>query len=156
MAQFFNVFVKITGQAFIPMGLPVDYVWEVNDVVARYVVNNGDAVYCDSAGVPIVPPWPPTIQGIIADGVTVTLDYDLDMLIDSQLGLTILVDEVEATISGVAATDSNVDITVSAAITAGQVVEVAYNSGAGNIRSDATAPADAASFNSTVASNVTT
>jgi len=153
--QYFDVYVKIINAKFVPMDLPVDYVYRCNGVLARYMVANGDAIHCDSSGDPQVPAWPPALVGTIADGVTVTLDYDISMLIDSQLGLTVTVDSVEATITGVAASDTNVDITLAAAITAGQNVVVDYSSALGSIRSDATTPSDAPAFNDIVASNVT-
>jgi len=55
MAQDHNVYSKIVGGTFQPMGLPVDTVWPMNDVVQRFVVENGYAVVTDADGVePVV------------------------------------------------------------------------------------------------------
>jgi len=46
-------YVKIITGTFRPMGLPIDYVWKVNQVVADYVVAGGYAILTDAIGDPI-------------------------------------------------------------------------------------------------------
>jgi len=152
--QLSDVFIKITSK-FRPMNLPVDTIWKCTSVLSRYVVGNGDAIHCDAAGNPQVPTWTPGLQGQIVDGTALTLDYDIQMLVDSQLGLSATVDGSDAPITSVSATDTNVNIVLTSAVTAGQVVTVTYNATLGNIRSDAISPVDATSFNDLAVNNVT-
>ena len=152
--QLSDVFIKITSK-FRPMNLPIDTVWPCTSVIARYVVGNGDAIHCDAFGNAAVPTWPPALQGQIVDGTALTLDYDIQMLITSAVGLSATVDGSDAPITSVSATGTNVDIVLTSAVTAGQVVTVTYNATLGNIRSDATSPVDATSFNDLAVTNVT-
>jgi len=46
-------YVKIITATFRPMGLPIGYVWKVNQVVANYVVAGGYAILTDAIGDPI-------------------------------------------------------------------------------------------------------
>lgn len=154
MGQDSQCYVKIITDAFRPMNMPVDFVWQVTDVVARYVVGNSDAIHCDSAGVAQVPDWAPTLQGIVADGTAVVIDYDLDMLVDSALGINVAVAGVDADITSVSANGSTVEIVMTVAITADQSVVVDFDQAVGNIRSNATIPVDALSFNDLVANNI--
>jgi len=152
--QLTDVFIKITSK-FRPMNLPVDYVWQCTSVLARYIVGNGDATHCDENGDPQVPTWTPGLVEVVSNTSTITLTYDIEMLVDSQAGLDVTIDGIAATILGVDATDEVVAITLTDVITAGQVVLVSYNSTTGSIRSNAIVPVDALSFNDLNATNVT-
>jgi len=136
MGQFSKVFVKIIDGVFRPMGFPIGYVWQVNDVIAQYVTKGGYAVLCDEAGDEITPPWNPTVQSGEADTTTVTLTYDQTMAVTDSTGITVTVDGVAATISLVAAATNTIVITLSATVDVGTNVTVDYDASTNNITND--------------------
>ena len=152
--QLSDVYIKMTSK-FRPMNLPVGHVMPCTSVLSRYVVGNGDAIHCDENGDPQVPTWPPTLQGQVVDGATLVLDYDIEMLVDSQLGISATVDGLDAPITSVTADVYYIEVTLTTPVTAGQVATVTYNSALGNIRSNATVPVDAPSFNDLSVNNIT-
>ena len=156
MAQFNDVFVKIKTNPFRPMNLAVGTVYNTVGHMAKYMVANGSADLCNSAGTLIEPPWAPKLQGIIADTVTVTIAYDMAMDVTDATGLVVNVDGTPVALDGVtpiAASGDNIVVTTASTVGVGTAVTVDYVSATGNIENSTGVIAP--SYNDIVATNLT-
>ena len=137
MPQYSKVFVKIVNYPFRPMNLPINYVWQCTDVIARYVMalgGTGDshAVLCDKDGNIISPPWGPTPLGAqIEDDADTTIEIVYDMAVDvtDLTGWTV----TGATALSISAVNNTLLILVSASIAPGAQVILDYNALTGNV-----------------------
>lgn len=134
MPQFSKLYVKIVNQPFIPMNLPVGFVWQVNDVVARYVISTGAAILTNSAGVPVDPQWRPQYLGAKIDNAAPTLvqiSYDQTMVVTDDTGFTVEVEGSPVVIVSAVANGNDIDLTIPA-VSAGESVTFSYDSETGN------------------------
>lgn len=155
--QLLNMFVKITATNM--QHYVADDVVGCNSVFARYIVKNGDATYCDSAGDAVVPAWGPSIVSLAVEDAAPTkivIVYDMPMAITDETGFSVTVDGEAATISSAAAATNKVTLTLSAAISNAEDVLVSYDASAGNAENtNGTADAVAEdTVNKTVTNNV--
>lgn len=133
MSQKLDMYIKVTADNF--QHYVKDDVVHCTSVIARYAALNGDAIYCDSAGDPIVPDWPPMLVSAVVENAAPTLiviTYDMAMDVTNDTGFGVVVDAVAANISGAAASGDQITLTLSAAITAGEDVLLTYDASAGN------------------------
>jgi len=131
--QLLDMYVKITAVNLAH--------WVQNQVVnctsvnARYMVQNGDATYCDSAGDAVVPAWPPVLMSAVvedADDTDVVITYDMAMAVTDETGYSVTVDGTGATVSSASASGSTITLVLSASITNGEALLLTYDASTGN------------------------
>lgn len=134
--QLNNTYMKVTAANLVHY--VTDDVVSCNSVLARYAVQNGDAIYCDSAGDATVPAWPPVLMSAVVENaaaVDVVVTFDMAMAITDETGWSVTVDGVAADLDGVtpiAASGSTITVKLDTAVANGEVVLVAYDASAGN------------------------
>lgn len=155
--QLLDTYIKVTA-ANLAHYITNDVI-HCNSVFARYAVQNGDAIYCDSAGTATVPAWPPTLMSAVVENAAPTLvviTFDMAMAVTDDTGFSVTVDGVAATISLAAASTNKITLTLSAGVANGEVVLLTYDASAGNAENTNGTP-DAVSVdtvNKTVTNNV--
>lgn len=158
--QLLDMYIKVTAANLVHY--VTNDVVNCNSVFARYAVQNGDAIYCDSAGTPIVPEWPPVLMSAVVENaaaVDVVVTFDMAMAVTDETGWSVTVAGSPATLDGVtpiAASGSTITVKLASAVTVGQEVLVTYDASAGNAQNTDATP-DAVSVdtvNKTVVNNV--
>lgn len=131
--QLLDMYVKITSANF--QHYVQDDVVRCNSVFARAAVLGGHAIYCNSSGTEIVPSWHPEIVSAAVENATATridITFDMAMAITDETGWSATVAGGAATINSAAASDNEIRLTLSAAVTNGQEVLISYDASAGN------------------------
>ena len=152
--QLLDMYVKITAVKLAH--------WVQDDVVnctsvnARYMVQNGEATYCDSAGDAVVPAWPPVLMSAVVENAAATLvvvTFDMAMAVTDETGFSVTVDGSNATVTLAAASASTITLTI-AAVTNGEVVLVTYDASTGNAENTSADAVSVDTVNKTVVNNV--
>jgi len=153
MSQFYSVYVKIKDSVFRPMGLAIGTVYKCNGVVARYMMANGSGDLCNSSGTLIEPSWTPKLDGIVADGTSVVIGYDMAMTTTDETGIVVNVDGTPAAITGAVASGDTIVVTMTSTVGVGTAITVDYDATTGDVANSNAI--DALSFNDVVGTNVT-
>jgi hypothetical protein len=135
---------EVSEDEFLPDLTTDGDVKQCNNVFGKWVVDHGYGFSCDSGGTATAPPWgstgpnvpaPQLESGVVEDAAPtiVVLDFDGAVSVTDETGMTVDVDTTPATINNVSADGDQLSITLSSAISNGEVVEFSYNSGTGNL-----------------------
>jgi len=134
-------YVKITDASFMADLLTDGQVWQVNLVVAKWVVDHGYGFFSDAVGDPAVPPWdnpvvvpPPVMEGgLVANDSPskVVVGFSAAVVITDATGITVT--GGGTSVASVGAVGDQLSITMSAAIANGETIVFNYNAAAGNL-----------------------
>ena len=154
--QILDTYIKVTAANLVHY--VTDDIVNCNSVFGRYAVQNGDAIYCDSAGDAIVPAWPPVIVSSAVENAADTLvviAYDMAMAVTDDTGFSVTVAGSAATISLAAAATNKITLTLSASVTVGQEVLLTYDASAGNAANTGAVAVSVDVLSKSVTNNVT-
>ena len=156
--QLLDMYVKITAVKLAHW--VQDEVVNCTSVNARYMVQNGEATYCDSAGTAVVPAWPPVLMSAVVENaaaVDIVVTFDMAMAITDETGWTVSVAGSNVALDGVtpiATSGSTITVKLAAAVTAGQVVLLTYDASTGNAVSTGADAVSIDTVNKTTTNNV--
>lgn len=153
--QLLDMYIKVTAANLVHY--VADDVVNCNSVFARYAVQNGDAIYCDSAGDAVVPGWPPVVIGAVVEDAADTklvISYDMATAITDETGFSVTVDGEAATVSSAAASTTVITLTLSASIANAETVLLTYDASAGNVLNTSDDAVSVDTVNMTVTNNV--
>jgi len=134
--QILDMYIKVTAANL--LHYVTNDIINCTSVLARYAVQNGDAIYCDSVGTEIVPAWGPVIINATienAAAANIVINYDMAMAVTDETGFSVLVDGSPAALHAttpIAVAANAITLTLASAVTAGQDVLLTYDASAGN------------------------
>lgn len=155
-------YVKITNASFLPGLLSDGDVWPCNIVTAKWVCDEGYGFYSNSSGVAASTPWPdkdvpaPTLEsGAVENAAAsdVVINFSAPLAVTNSTGMTVEVDSVGATISGVVVSGDTLTVTLSAPVANGEAVTFAYNGATGNLTASGEGNAAVATIATTAMTN---